>query len=94
MTKVDLVREISNEVGISKVTALKVVEDFMEVVKSSLTKNQNVYLSGFGNFVVKQKAQRIGRNIRQNTSVVIPSHKTVAFKPSKKFIGIVKENVK
>ena len=94
MTKVEIVKEVSNEVGISKTTALKAVEALMEVVKGSLAEGQNVYLSGFGTFVVKQSAQRLGRNIRQNTTIVIPARKSVAFKPSKKFVEIVKENVK
>ena len=94
MKKVDLIKEISDEVGVSRNTALKAVEAFMDVVKGSLAGGKNVYLSGFGTFVVRHNAQRIGRNIRKNTTVVIPAHKSVAFKPSKKFVDLIKENVK
>jgi len=94
MTKVDIVREISNETGVSKVDVLNTVEKFIDVVKGTLVKNQNVTLNGFGTFLIKQKAQKPARNIKKNTTVIIPAHKTVAFKPSKLFVAKVKENVK
>ena len=94
MTKADIVSEISKNTGIEKVTVLKTVEAFIESVKKSIVKNQNVYLRGFGSFIVKQRAQKTGRNISKNTTLVIPAHKAPAFKPSKKFVAKVKENVK
>ena len=94
MTKADIVSEISKGTGIEKVTVQKAVEAFMESVKGSLAKNQNVYLRGFGSFIVKERAQKTARNISKNTTIIIPAHKIPAFKPAKTFVGKVKSNVK
>ena len=94
MTKADIVSEISKSTGIEKVTVQKAVETFMESVKSALSKNQNVYLRGFGSFIIKGRAQKTARNISKNTTIIIPAHKIPAFKPAKTFVGKVKDNVK
>jgi DNA-binding protein HU-beta len=94
MTKADIVNEISKKTGIEKVTVQKTVEAFMETVKDSLVSNQNVYLRGFGSFIVKKRAQKKARNISKNTTIIIPEHFIPAFRPSKKFVNKVKENVK
>jgi len=94
MTKADIVNEISKNTGIEKITVQKTVEAFMETVKGSLAKNKNVYLRGFGSFVVKQRAEKTARNISKNTTIVIPAHKIPSFKPSKTFVTKVKNNVK
>ncbi len=94
MTKADIVNEISKNTGIEKVTVQKTVEAFMEVVKDSLASNNNVYLRGFGSFIVKKRAEKTARNISKNTTIKIPEHFIPAFKPAKIFINKVKENVK
>jgi DNA-binding protein HU-beta len=94
MTKADLVREISKGTGIDRMTVQKTVEALMESVKGSLAKNDNVYLRGFGSFIVKQRAQKTARNISKNTAVIIPAHKVPAFKPAKPFVAQVKNSVK
>ncbi|MCL2512094.1 MAG: integration host factor subunit beta [Bacteroidales bacterium] len=94
MTKADVVSEISKGTGIEKVTVQKTVEAFMESVKGSLAKNQNVYLRGFGSFIVKPRAQKTARNISKNTTIIIPAHNIPAFKPAKTFVGQVKSSVK
>ncbi|MBN2485030.1 MAG: integration host factor subunit beta [Bacteroidales bacterium] len=94
MTKADIVNEISKNTGIEKITVQKTVEAFMEVVKDSLTKEKNVYLRGFGSFIVKKRAKKTARNISKNTTIIIPEHSIPAFKPAKTFIGKVKSNVK
>ena len=94
MTKADIVSEISRETGVDKVTVLKTVEAFMESVKRSMVSNRNVYLRDFGTFVVKQRAQKTGRNISKNTTIIIPAHKAPTFKPSKSFVTKVKQNEK
>lgn len=85
MTKADIVNEIAKNTGIDKSTVLKTVESFMEVVKDSLSKNKNVYLRGFGSFIVKQRAEKTARNISKNTTIIIPACSIPAFKPSKSF---------
>jgi DNA-binding protein HU-beta len=85
MTKADIVLKISAETGIDKATALQVVEAFMSTVKDSLAQNEEVFLRGFGSFIIKTRKQKIARNISKNTSMVIPEHKIPAFKPSKTF---------
>ena len=94
MTKADIVSEVSKSTGIEKVTVQKAVEAFMESVKGSLAKNQNVYLRGFGSFIVKKRAEKTARNISKNTTIIIPAHNIPAFKPAKTFVGKVKSNVK
>jgi len=94
MTKADIVSEVSKSTGIEKITVQKTVEAFMESVKGSLAKNQNVYLRGFGSFIVKERAQKTARNISKNTTIIIPAHNIPAFKPAKTFVGKVKTNVK
>ena len=90
MTKADIVNEISKKTGIDKSTVLTTVEAFMESVKESLTNEQNVYLRGFGSFILKKRAQKTARNISKNTTIIIPEHKIPAFKPAKVFMEEVK----
>lgn len=94
MTKADIVAEIVEETGLERVEALKAVEAFMNSVKSSLSNGQNVYLRGFGSFVVKERAEKTGRNISKNTAIIIPAHNIPSFKPAKTFVEEVKSNVK
>jgi DNA-binding protein HU-beta len=90
MTKADIVNEIAKNTGIDKVTVLTTVEAFMETVKDSLSKNDNVYLRGFGSFVIKQRAEKTARNISKNTTIIIPAHSIPSFKPAKTFVSVVK----
>ncbi len=94
MTKANIVTEISKSTGIEKITVLKTVEALMETVKDSLSKNKNVYLRGFGSFIVKKRAEKTARNITKNTTIIIPEHFIPAFKPSKTFVNKVKTNAK
>jgi DNA-binding protein HU-beta len=94
MTKAEIVAEISNKTGIEKVTVQHTVEAFMEAVKNSMVKGENVYLRGFGSFVIKERAEKTGRNISKNTTIIIPAHNIPAFKPAKSFVNDVKNNVK
>jgi|TARA_B110000263_G_scaffold3325_1_gene2800 DNA-binding protein HU-beta len=94
MTKVELVSKISEKTGIEKVTALAVVESFMVEVKESVTNNQSVFLRGFGTFKPKKRAEKTGRNISKNTTIIIPAHHIPAFKPAKVFVKQIKESIK
>jgi DNA-binding protein HU-beta len=94
MTKAEIVAEIANKSGIEKVTVQHTVEAFMEAVKDSLANGENVYLRGFGSFVVKKRAEKTGRNISKNTTIIIPAHNIPAFKPAKTFVTDVKSKVK
>ena len=94
MTKADIVNEISKNTGIEKVTVQRTVEAFMESVTEALSSNKNVYLRGFGSFIVKERAQKTARNISKNTTIIIPAHNIPAFKPAKTFVGKVKSGVK
>lgn len=94
MTKADIVNEISKSTGIEKVTVQRAVEAFMEAVKDSMIKEKNVYLRGFGSFIVKKRAKKTARNISKNTTIVIPEHFVPSFKPAKSFVNKVKNNVK
>jgi len=94
MTKANIVNEISKNTGIEKRTVQEIIEAFMETVRNSLVKDKNVYLRGFGSFIVKKRAKKTARNITKNTTIIIPEHFIPAFKPSKTFVGKVKNNVK
>ena len=91
MTKAEIVTEIAKKTGIEKKDVLNTIEAFMEVVKESLTKEENVYLRGFGSFIVKKRAQKTARNISKNTTLIIPEHNIPAFKPAKVFVNEVKK---
>ena len=90
MTKADIVNEISKKTGTDKQTVLNTIEAFMETVKESLSQEENVYLRGFGSFIVKKRAQKTARNISKNTTIIIPEHNIPAFKPAKTFTAKVK----
>ncbi|MFK8036848.1 MAG: HU family DNA-binding protein [Crocinitomicaceae bacterium] len=94
MTKADIVSKVANETGIEKAAVLATVESFMKNVKGSLSSGKNVYLRGFGSFIVKKRAEKTGRNISKNTSIIIPAHNIPAFKPAKTFVESVKSKVK
>lgn len=89
MTKAEIVAEISKSTGIEKESVLAVVEKFMEVVKDSLGNGENVYLRGFGSFILKERAEKTARNISKNTTLIIPAHKIPFFKPCESFKEIV-----
>ena len=91
MTKADVVNEISKKTGTDKQTVLNTIEAFMETVKESLTQEENVYLRGFGSFIVKKRAQKTARNISKNTTIIVPEHNIPAFKPAKEFAVNVKK---
>lgn len=94
MTKADIVNEIAKKTGIEKVTVQRTVEEFMDAVKESMVAGNNVYLRGFGSFIVKKRAKKTARNISKNTTIIIPEHFIPAFKPSKTFINQVKDSNK
>lgn len=92
MTKADIVAKISDKLGIEKTEVQATVESFMEEVKASLETGNNVYLRGFGSFIIKTRAEKTGRNISKNTTIKIPAHNIPAFKPAKVFVESVKNN--
>ena len=89
MTKADIVSEIAKSTGVEKVQVQAIVEAFMESIKTSLTQKNNVYLRGFGSFIVKKRAKKVARNISKNTTITIPEHNIPAFKPAKSFAAKV-----
>ncbi len=94
MTKAEIVAEIAQRTGMEKVNIQETIEEFMNVLKGSLKDGENVYLRGFGSFIIKKRAEKTGRNISKNTTIIIPAHNIPAFKPSKTFVEEVKSNVK
>ena len=92
MTKAEIIAEISNKTGIEKVDVQEAVEAFFKVVKNSMVKGENVYVRGFGSFIVKKRAQKTARNISKNTAIIIPEHFVPSFKPAKVFVEKVKSS--
>ncbi|MCG8331679.1 MAG: integration host factor subunit beta [Chitinophagales bacterium] len=93
MRKADLVAAISEKTGVPKVDVLVTLETFFKEVKGSLADGENVYIRGFGSFVIKKRAKKIGRHIKKNIAIEIPEHYIPAFKPAKVFVEQVKDNV-
>lgn len=89
MTKQELVNKISDMTGCGHKEVLNIVESFMETVQGSLENGENVYLRGFGTFLLKHRADKTARNISQNTTIIVPAHDIPAFKPSKELLEIV-----
>ncbi len=93
MRKADLVTAISEKTGVPKVDVLVTLETFFKEVKNTLSESENVYIRGFGSFVIKKRAKKIGRHIKKNIAIEIPEHYIPSFKPAKIFVEQVKENV-
>ena len=90
MRKADIISEISEKTGVPKVDVLVTLEAFFKEVKDSLTAGENIYIRGFGSFITKTRAAKIGRNIKKNVAIEIPEHQIPAFKPSKVFMELLK----
>ena len=93
MRKADLVTAISEKTGVPKVDVLVTLETFFKEVKNTLAEGENVYIRGFGSFVIKKRAKKVGRHIKKNIAIEIPEHYIPSFKPAKIFIEQVKETV-
>ena len=85
MTKAEMVREIADKTGIEKQVVMQIVEGMMESIRNSMINGEEVFLRGFGSFIIKRRAQKTARNISKNTTIVIPAHNIPAFTPSKSF---------
>lgn len=94
MTKADIVNEVAKATGLEKISVQNVVEAFMDSIKNSLAEDQDVFLRGFGSFIVKKRAEKTARDISKSKTIVIPAHNIPAFKPAKVFMNKVKNNVK
>ena len=94
MTKAEVVSKISSKTGVEKITTLAIVDSFMNEVMYAVSENESVFLRGFGTFKAKKRAQKTGRNIKKNTTIIIPEHHIPSFKPAKIFTQEVKNKVK
>lgn len=93
MRKADLVNAISEKTGVAKVDVLVALEELFKEIKSTMQSGENVYIRGFGSFVIKKRAKKVGRNIKKGKSIEIPEHFIPSFKPAKVFTEAVKQNV-
>lgn len=93
MRKAELVNIISEKTGVPKVDVLVSMETFFNEIKDTLASGENVYIRGFGSFIIKKRAKKIGRHIKKNVSLEIPEHYIPAFKPAKIFVDQVKDTV-
>ena len=90
MTKAELTFTIAEKTGIDRKAVLKIVEALMESIKESMQGGEEVYLRGFGSFIIKRRAEKTARNIGANTTIIIPAHDIPAFKPAKEFMEMMK----
>lgn len=90
MTKAEIVTEISRQTGIEKTAVSEVVESMMTCIRTAMIDGEEVFLRGFGSFIIKHRAEKVARNISRNTSVVVPAHNIPAFKPAKSFLEKIK----
>lgn len=86
MTKAEIVQEISAKTGVDRKAALNIVEALMETIKGSLESGEEVFLRGFGSFVIKHRAEKTARNISKNVTMIVPEHDIPAFRPAKEFV--------
>ena len=94
MTKADLISEITDKTGVEKIAVQATVESLMTSIIDAMESGENVYLRGFGSFVIKKRAEKTGRDISKNTTIIIPEHFVPTFKPSKTFVEGVKNKIK
>lgn len=94
MRKADLINKISDKTGIPKVDVLVTLETMFKEIKQNLAEGENIYVRGFGSFIIKKRAAKIGRNIKKNIAVAIPEHFIPAFKPAKEFVQEIKTSTK
>ncbi|HCF64101.1 MAG TPA: HU family DNA-binding protein [Ferruginibacter sp.] len=94
MRKADLINKISEKTGIPKVDVLVSLETMFKEIKHTLAEGENIYIRGFGSFIIKKRAAKIGRNIKKNVAVAIPEHFIPAFKPSREFVQEIKSSTK
>lgn len=85
MTKADLVKEISQSTGVKKDAVCSIIESFMSTIQTSLSNDKNIYLRGFGSFIIMKRAEKKARNISRNTTIIIPEHNVPLFKPCSSF---------
>ena len=90
MTKAEIVTEIAGKTGIEKQVVMQVVEGMMETIKTSMINGEEVFLRGFGSFIIKHRAEKTARNISKNTTMIVPAHNIPAFKPAKSFVEKLK----
>ena len=91
MTKAEIAYAISAKTGIEKKDAMNIIEAFMETVKENMEKGEEVYLRGFGSFIIKHRAEKTARNISKNVTVIVPAHDIPAFRPAKEFLEAMKK---
>jgi DNA-binding protein HU-beta len=94
MTKAELISLISEKTGVDKNDVSTTVESFFSTVKESMAEGNDIFIRGFGSFINKKKAKKIGRNITKNTAIVIEEHYAPKFKPSPEFIDLIKSSSK
>ena len=91
MTKADIISNIVENTGLPKKDVAATIEAFMKEIRICMAeKMENVYLRGFGTFIIKHRAQKTARNISKNTTMVIDAHDIPAFKLAKSFIEKMK----
>lgn len=90
MTKQELIKQIARETGVEATTVSAVVEGFMEEVRAAQIRKENVFLRGFGTFLIKHRREKTARNITKNTTLKIPAHDIPAFKASPEFSRLLK----
>jgi DNA-binding protein HU-beta len=94
MTKAEIIAEIATKTGIEKGDVQETVEAFFKVIKNSMVGGENVYVRGFGSFIVKKRAKKTARNISKNTAIIVPEHFVPSFKPAKIFVDKVRNGNK
>ena len=90
MTKAELAKEIASKTGLEKKDVVVIIESLMDTIKTSMAEGEEVFLRGFGSFIIKHRANKTARNISKNTTVIVPAHDIPAFRPAKEFMEQVK----
>jgi integration host factor subunit alpha len=89
MTKADMVEKIYEKIGFSKKESAELVETVFDIIKCTLEKGEKIKIAGFGNFVVKEKSDRRGRNPQTGEEITIVARKILTFKPSQVLKSVI-----
>ena len=92
MTKAEIITKIAQKTGLDKGDVSASLEAFFKVVKNSMSEGDNIYIRGFGSFIIKKRARKVARIISRNKPIIIEEHFIPSFKPAKVFAARIKEN--
>jgi DNA-binding protein HU-beta len=94
MTKAEVISKIIEETGIDRSEVSAAIESLLEVIKDSMADGNEIFIRGFGSFIIKKRARKTARHIRKDTAMIVPEHYIPQFRPSPEFVEKIKTSKK